>query len=735
MAMRLTGKRALVAVAAGLALVGTPAFALAAAPATAVAAEQAGPTVQVTGGQTQFTDAINRSHASVIELTGNGDDGNGMFNFWKNILGNWSQTGSTPQTINIDSDLTIVNKTGNANAYLYGASFVVKPGAKLTLVDVNIDDARNENSTNVAVPAITVQAGGSLETKGKGDIVTDNGRGEAWAVKLEGSNDASKKAVAVLGAAPTGFMANIGEDGWTADNAGNYGGTYCVTAGLNSVLTITDGRFTAENAAHQAIQSYGSVTIKPASDTAWFNKDNYDGGTLGTVEIDGTLNGQATGAKLNATDTALGYITPGGSAQVGDEAIKATLQLNGAAKAYLANSSVDAINDSKVGTLPAVWLDNDATLYEQEEESSGPVTFSTDSDIPSFSNIESEFVGNHQGNGQYKASAHFDSQNAVAENVKDPNLARGLWQVTDPTVPTDDLESLVNTQGVSKLTGDAEEVATDPSDPSQGATVTANLELGVSKVFGKYEIIKGDDTSIQGNGHAYAYSKVYNLQAGWNLTTYRSGATFTAPAAGTGNVDIPTESIPDNEVFAGWYQDAGLTKPVDKSTKDGYAYLKTFKTADLAQDVKFLGGSLRMDTTSKGYENYAHTDFRMEYTFKAPEGTTLDTTNGTGWRYSVDGKTFYKFTPEKLNKIDQEDGSAWAALQLTGMPKSAFTADIQTVGVLGYTTEDGTDVQVEDPAGAQHRSAKDIATKMVDAKKKPEEVKYAQGLLDALKNN
>lgn len=729
MAMRLTGKRALVAVAAGLALVGTPAFALAAAPATAVAAE-----AQVRSVSTidEFKNAINDDSVTEIDLTGMQE-----WNFWTGFL---SQSVTNFDTI--DHPVTIVNKTGNVNAYLYGATFTVQDGGKLIFQDINIDDARNEGSNNPAVKAVTVQPGGYFETKGTGDIVTDNGKDEAWAVKLEGSNDPAKKATAVLGAAPSGFMAYIGEDGWTADNAGNYGGTYCVTAGLNSDLTITDGRFTAENAAHQAIQSYGSVTIKPASDDVVFSTNNWgeNAGPVGTVEIDGTLDGKATGAKLNATDTAFGYIAPGGSAEVGNVAIKAALQLNGAAKAYLANSTVNAIvstpeNGWKVGTLPAVWLDTDAKLYEQEEESSGPVTFSTNSDTPSFSEVESKFVGNHQTSGQYKASAHFDSQNAVAEDVKNPTLARGLWQVTDPTVPTDDLESLVNAQGVSKLTDGAEVAATDPSEPSQGATVTANLKLGVSKVFGKYEITKNDDTSIQGDGHAYAYSKVYDLQAGWDLTTYHSGETFTAPAAGTGNVGIPTESIPDDEVFAGWYQDARLTQPVDKNTKDGYAYLKTFKTADLDQDVKFLGGSLRMDTTSNGYKNYAHTDFRMEYTFKAPEGTTLDTTNGTGWRYSVDGKTFYKFTPEKLNKIDQQDGSVWAALQLTGMPKSAFATDIQTVGVLGYTTADGTDVQVEDHAGAQHRSAQEVATKMAAANKKPEEVKYAKGLLDALKNN
>lgn len=599
-----------------------------AAQPVAVAAD----TVQVTRGGQQFIDAI-KSEASTIELTGNGEDGNGLFNFFNtSIFGkpNYNAThGTTPGSVNIDHDVTIVNKTGKPHAYLYGIEFNVADGAKLTFQDVNINDARNEGSPYGAVKPITVQPGGSFETKGTGDIVTDNGRGEGYAIKLVSSEDASKPATAVLGAAPSGFMAKVGgRTGWTEDNKGNYGGTYCVTAGTNSKLTITDGRFTAENAKYQAIQSSGTVIINPTEEANFNTNGNAD--NLGTVRIDGTNDGQPTGAKLVAHDTQFGYIEPGGFAKVGDVEIKTTLQLEGAAKAYLTDSAVSTISDSKVGEFPAVYLDTAANLYEQETtESSDPVTYSTNFDTPSFGDIKSEYVGDYLTSGQYKASAHFDSQNSVSESVTDASKSRGLWKLNDKP-SSDDLEALVAAKA-NKLTDEATESATDSSDPAQGATVTANLPLGKSQVYGKYEIAKNDDTSIKGDGHAYAYSTVHELQAGWDVSAYRANGTYTAPEVGATS-GIEGDTAPDGYVFAGWYTQGGdlrtgqpnnsdtftsgiegikaLSKPglgsyaaqhvLAKDVKSGYAYAKfipaslvdakaQYKTEGASSAVRFLG--------------------------------------------------------------------------------------------------------------------------------------------------
>lgn len=727
MAMRLTGKRALVAVAAGLALAGAPAFALTAAPAPAVAAEQAeGVTVQVEGGQSTFTDAINKDHASTIELKGNGDDGKGMFNFWSytTLFGKtWSSTlGTDAETVNVNSDLTIVNRTGNANAYLYGVHFEVKPGAKLTLVDVNIDDARNEGATGPAVPAITVQPGGSLETKGTGDIATDNGQGEAWAVKLEGSDDANTKATAVLGAAPSGFMANIGEDGWTADNAGNYGGTYCVTAGLNSDLTITDGRFTTENAQHQAIQSYGSVKIEPASDSVVFSTNNEVGDYLGTVEIDGTLNGQPTGAKLVANHSIFGYIAPGGWASVGDVTMKSALQLNGSAKAYLTDSVVNTINDSKVGTLPAVWLDSDATLYEQEKESNPaqtPSTFSTNFDTPAFQNdFKSVYEGDHLTKNQYKAQVTLPSQNnGVKEDVTNANLARGLWKLTENVKPSD-LESLVNAKR-EKLTDGAQEVENqDPEQP--GTTVlSANLDLGKSQVYGEYELAKNDNTSIEGDGHAYAFSQVYDLQAGWDVSSYRGNGTYTAPTAGTENSDVAGEVAPEGTVFAGWFTqggdlrtgtaDNGYTSDVlpgalqvkdgaadkaalsDKATS-GYAYAKFVPAALL--DLKSEGPAKKPAAGStyiarfmiaKDSYNYNGAAFKIEELDKDGKATGRHTTINTlnNWDYvTAEGKKVYA-----KDVFKQDLPLLWCRVYLKGIAAD-FDGSFRVTP--SWTTMDGT---------------------------------------------
>lgn len=614
-------------------------------------------TVQVTRGGQQFIDAV-KSGASTIELTGNGEDGNGLFNFfYTSIFGKPSYNatrGTTPASVNIDHDVTIVNKTGNPDAYLYGIEFNVADGAKLTFQDVNINDARKWGSIYDAVKPITVQPGGSFETKGTGDIVTDNGRGEGYAIKLVSSSEASKPATAVLGAAPSGFMAKVeGSTGWTEDNKGNYGGSYCVTAGTNSKLTITDGRFTAENAKRQAIQSYGTVVIDPTDDAS-FNA-NGNGDDLGTVRIDGTNNGQPTGAKLVAHDTQFGYIAPGGRANVGDVEIKATIQLEGAAKAYLTDSAVSTISDSKVGELPAVYLDTAANLYEQETtESNGPATYSTNFDAPSFGDIKSEYVGDYLTSGQYKASAHFDSQNAVSESVTDASKSRGLWKLDDQA-SVDDLEKLVAAKA-DKLTDGATESASDPSDAAQGATVTANLPLGKSQVYGKYEIAKNDGTSIKGDGHAYAYSPAHDLQAGWDVSAYRANGTFTAPKAGATS-GIGGDVAPEGYVFAGWYTQGGdlrtgephnsdtftsgiegikaLSKPgldsyaaqhvLAKDAKSGYAYAKfipaslvdakaQYKTEGASSAVRFLGA----------VESYNYNGIAFDVTQCDADGKQLD---------------------------------------------------------------------------------------------------------------
>lgn len=691
-------------------------------------------TVQVTRGGQQFIDAV-KSGASTIEITGNGEDGNGLFNFfYTSIFGRPSYNatrGTTPASVNIDHDVTIVNKTGNPDAYLYGIEFNVADGAKLTFQDVNINDARKWGSNYDAVKPITVQPGGSFETKGTGDIVTDNGRGEGYAIKLVSSSEASKPATAVLGAAPSGFMAKVeGSTGWTEDNKGNYGGSYCVTAGTNSKLTITDGRFTAENAKRQAIQSYGTVVIDPTDDASFNANGNPD--DLGTVRIDGTNNGQPTGAKLVAHDTQFGYIAPGGRANVGDVEIKATIQLEGAAKAYLTDSAVSTISDSKVGELPAVYLDTAANLYEQETtESNGPATYSTNFDAPSFGDIKSEYVGDYLTSGQYKASAHFDSQNAVSESVTDASKSRGLWKLDDQA-SVDDLEKLVAAKA-DKLTDGATESATDPSDAAQGATVTANLPLGKSQVYGKYEIAKNDGTSIEGDGHAYAYSLVHDLQAGWDVSAYRANGTYTAPEAGATS-GIEGDTAPQGYVFAGWYTQGGdlrtgephnsdtftsgideinaLSKPglgsyaaqhvLAKDAKSGYAYAKfipaslvdakaQYKTEGASPAVRFLGA----------VESYNYNGIAFDVTQYDADGKQLDSkslTTTTAYDYvlaNVNGREDQKQYGNDIFKATAYGSSNQLPLLITraywkGLD-SSFNGKFKVAASL--TTPDGTVVK------------------------------------------
>lgn len=100
---------------------------------------------------------------------------------------------------------------------------------------------------------------------------------------------------------------------------------------------------------------------------------------------------------------------------------------------------------------------------------------------------------------------------------------------------------------------------------------------------------------IQTDGRCYtngpvlaqqAYSVVYNLL---DVSAYRSGTEYTAPTK-------------DGCVFAGWFTDPELTRPLDKNAKTGYAYAKFVDAQTLT--VKY---QLKSDTTDAS----ASADLRM----------------------------------------------------------------------------------------------------------------------------
>lgn len=83
-----------------------------------------------------------------------------------------------------------------------------------------------------------------------------------------------------------------------------------------------------------------------------------------------------------------------------------------------------------------------------------------------------------------------------------------------------------------------------------------------------------------------AYSVVYNLL---DVSAYRGTAEYTAP-------------VKEGYVFAGWFTDPELTRPLDKDVKTGYAYAKFLDAGTLT--VKY---QLKSDTTDAS----ASADLRM----------------------------------------------------------------------------------------------------------------------------
>lgn len=590
MAMRLTGKRALVAVAAGLALVGTPAFALAAAPATAFAAGVQGRAVTVEHNAKNgniFWNADDCLKESLEDQT--------VGDITLNADGNWDPA-SGIEVVTVDRDLTIHGRNTDKD-YINDIQFIVTSGHTLTLDNVNL--YTRPLDTDYSRTVVEVQGGGKLVTKGTGDIVSNGGNTEAVAIKLESG------AKAELGAAPSGFS-------WGSSWAGVYGASYAIKAEANSDLKITNGRFLEENGRGEAIVSSGRVTVDPV-DGAGFQHDGsaLANSNLGTIRMDGAsavLVAKSTQFGLN--DGAGHTDTAGITANRENANVQGNVTAVNGANVYLTDcASTSSTVDTSAGSndIAAISVDKDSTVYSQDNYwNTDMSTYTTDFDLPGFSKLTSAYEGDHLTKNAYYVEGTNESINNTVEG------STHFFKIADGE-SFNDLESQVAAK--------ADDLKADVTANEDGdtAAVKAALPLGKSNVYGKYEIAKNDDTGIKGDGRVYEVSAVQNLQAGWDVSVFRGNGAYTAPTTGDTNAGVADETVPDGLVFAGWYKVGGdLTTGAASGTpwqsdvavpegnaaaselkpteKTGYAYAK-FIPAD------FLKASAQREavTGKKGY--------------------------------------------------------------------------------------------------------------------------------------
>ena len=212
------------------------------------------------------------------------------------------------------------------------------------------------------------------------------------------------------------------------------------------------------------------------------------------------------------------------------------------------------------------------------------------------------------------------------------------------------------------------------------------------------------------------YGVTIDTEDGWyDVSDYRSGETFTAPKA------------PSGEVFAGWYTNAENTNALDKTVTTGAAHAKFVEIADLLQ---FKGGSLRMDfKDEEGNPDCTKTSLRFGYEMHVPEGASLDRTN---WGWTVKNPVSGASATVPATNYWTIDGNG-AISNVVIEDVIGFETQYESIAHIAYTTTDGTYVEVAEQK-AQVRSVRIVAESIEEnAFASDAEKAYANGILATLK--
>jgi len=196
-----------------------------------------------------------------------------------------------------------------------------------------------------------------------------------------------------------------------------------------------------------------------------------------------------------------------------------------------------------------------------------------------------------------------------------------------------------------------------------------------------------------------------NADNAYNVAQFKTNAadpsTWTAPTA------------PEGQTFAGWYADSQYGTP--STATEGTVYAKFVNIADV---MKFKGGSLRMDATPSVSEG-----LRFGYSLFLPEEMQFVS---SGWKYTIKGTDYTKVAEHQAL---YDSGVIDTNLVFLNVPKNDYAEDISVEMYVTYKTSDGTTVTFKEPT-AQIRSVNKVAQFILDSPNaSAEEKEYAQKIL------
>lgn len=179
-------------------------------------------------------------------------------------------------------------------------------------------------------------------------------------------------------------------------------------------------------------------------------------------------------------------------------------------------------------------------------------------------------------------------------------------------------------------------------------------------------------------------------------------------------------NVGSDYAFAGWYKDPEFTQPYEMSDVSGDAYPLFVK---IGEYIQYMGGSLRMD----GPAASESTSLRFGYITSVPDGAKyID----SWWTWN-DGLTEQE-PVHAANRVLFSGGAALANLVVTTLQAEYYTTTFHVTEHLKYQTVDGTTVEVAETTSHQH-SAKTVAKAVLDNPgASPEELAYAQQILDTI---
>lgn len=228
-----------------------------------------------------------------------------------------------------------------------------------------------------------------------------------------------------------------------------------------------------------------------------------------------------------------------------------------------------------------------------------------------------------------------------------------------------------------------------------GCFVTAciegeNLILTVgNSVFGSVTTIPVDTTktvSLKVSGENCKTSNIdvsYISDNYYNIASYRADDTYTYPTK-------------DGKIFAGWYEDADYTTPIDKNVKAGTAYAKFVDEELLTVKCQLAAGTTAESESTKmrimlGVDslNYESVGFKVTYGTKEEKDLNA-TTVYSGIKVTQDGDTKTEIPSQHFG----DTAKYMLPYVLSGITNANFSTEIKVVPY--WVTEDGTTVSGEE---------------------------------------